>query len=55
MLRQIDSPMPMPVDLVVNKGLKILSRIASSIPVHESLTLTDRLPALSICDPMCRM
>ena len=32
MLRQIDSPMPMPVDLVVNKGSKMRSRMACIDP-----------------------
>src|SRR5262245_58253654 len=55
MLRQIDSPMPMPVDLVVNKGSKMRSQMASSIPVPESLTLTNTQLVPLICDSMRRM
>ena len=50
MLRHIDSPMPMPVDLVVNNGSKMRLRMASSIPVPESLIVTSTLPASPPCD-----
>jgi hypothetical protein len=32
--------MPVPVELIVNNGSKIRRRIATSIPVPESLTTT---------------
>jgi hypothetical protein len=38
--RQIDKPMPMPVDLVVKKALKSWSAFSSEIPMPQSVTLT---------------
>jgi hypothetical protein len=37
--RQIDSPMPMPLDLVVKKALKSRSAFSAEIPTPQSVTL----------------
>src|SRR6266851_3606999 len=38
--RQIESPMPMPLDLVVKKALNIRSAFSAEIPTPQSVTLT---------------
>jgi hypothetical protein len=38
--RQIDNPMPMPLDLVVKKGLNSRSACSAEIPTPQSSTIT---------------
>src|SRR6202795_140375 len=38
--RQIDSPMPLPLDLVVKKALNSRSAFSAEIPMPQSVTLT---------------
>src|SRR6516164_5158880 len=48
--RQIDSPIPMPCDLVVNSGLNIRSMALGSRPFPVSFTDTITLPESSTSD-----
>src|SRR6266481_3085515 len=48
--RQIDSPMPMPLDLVVKKALNSRSAFSAEIPTPESVTLTRTRCVSSWCD-----
>ena len=43
---QMERPIPIPVALVVNSGLKIRSRLAGSIPVPVSSIDTRTIPDL---------
>jgi hypothetical protein len=38
--RQIESPMPMPLDLVVKKALNSRSAFSAEIPTPQSFTVT---------------
>jgi hypothetical protein len=48
--RLIDSPIPMPLALVVKKALNSRSAFAESIPMPESCTATSTSPASCGCD-----
>src|SRR6266852_3367544 len=50
--RQIAKPMPMPLDLVVNNGLKMRSTIFGSIPFPVSATEISTPPGSRAADPM---
>ena len=52
--RQIESPMPMPLDLVVKKALNSRSAFSAEIPTPQSVTLTSTccVSSLAIGSPV---
>jgi len=60
MLRQIDSPMPMSVDFVVNKGLKnaipdgLIDPGSRTLDAHQHIAMREtRVPKLSLSLLLC--
>src|SRR5467141_3170409 len=52
--RQIDSPIPIPPDLVVKKALNSRSAFSAEIPTPESVTVTSTRSVSSCCDRITR-